>query len=205
LENGWSSCGESAATVVGRSGGPAQMTIAAIVGVGAVGPARQAGEGAARRQTRPVPGPRVPPSWYGPPSRSRAPDPATFTCHGSWSNARFALISPVTKVRDMWGPAVGSPRTAPGAAADGGGGSAGAGVAWWPARPAHLPHPAGQPAGVGQRTAQEKLDLGVRAPQLVGGPPGQGVMDGGIEPQQDALALAHVVTVPALTGTGSRC
>jgi hypothetical protein len=56
---------------------------------------------------------------------------------------------------------------------------------------------AGQPPGVGQRTAQEKLDLGVGAAQLAGGPPGQDVMDSGVEPQQDALALAHAVTGPA--------
>ena len=74
-----------------------------------------------------------------------------------------------------------------------------------PARLAHLPHPPRQPPGVGQGAAQEELDLGVGAAQFVGGPPGQGVVDGGVEPQQETLALAHVVTVPALTGTGSRC
>src|SRR6185437_16662485 len=75
----------------------------------------------------------------------------------------------------------------------------------WPAGPAHGSDLAGQPPGVGQGTAQEELDLGVGAAQLVGGPPGQGVVDRRVQAQQETLALAHVVTVPALTGTGSRC
>ena len=33
-----------------------------------------------------------------------------------------------------------------------------------------------------ERAAQQELDLGVGAAQLVGGPPGQGVMDRRIEP-----------------------
>ena len=66
------------------------------------------------------------------------------------------------------------------------------------------------PAGVGERAAEQELDLGVGAAQLVVSPSGQRVVDGGVEPQQDALALGHRVTVPviagiAVTGTGSRC
>jgi len=82
---------------------------------------------------------------------------------------------------------------------------AGPGMARRPARLAHLPHPPRQPPGVGQGTAQEELDLGVGAAQLVGRPPGQGVVDRRVQAQQQALALTHVVTAPALTGTGSRC
>src|SRR5271154_3394768 len=70
---------------------------------------------------------------------------------------------------------------------------------------AHLPGVAWQPACIGQRLAQQVLDLGVGAAQLVGGPAGQRVVHGGVQPQQDALALAHRVTVPAVTGTGCRC
>src|SRR6266566_400940 len=80
-----------------------------------------------------------------------------------------------------------------------------AGVARWPARLAHLPHSTRQPPGVGQGVAQEELDLGVGAAQLVGGPPGQGVVHRRVQAQQDAFSLTHVVTAPALTGTESRC
>src|SRR5882762_1620042 len=44
----------------------------------------------------------------------------------------------------------------------------------------HRPGAAGQPPGVGERAAEQELDLGVGAAQLVAGPPGQGVVDGGI-------------------------
>jgi hypothetical protein len=40
---------------------------------------------------------------------------------------------------------------------------------------------AGQPPCVGQRAAQQELDLGVCAAQFVGGPSGQGVMNGRIQ------------------------
>ena len=55
----------------------------------------------------------------------------------------------------------------------------------------------GQPFRFGKSAAQQELDLGVRAAQLIGGPPGQRVVNGRIQPQQHALALAHHVTVPA--------
>jgi hypothetical protein len=51
--------------------------------------------------------------------------------------------------------------------------------------------PAGEPAGVSERAPEQELDLGVGAAQFVAGPAGQGVVDGGVEPQQDALALAQ--------------
>ena len=75
----------------------------------------------------------------------------------------------------------------------------------WPAAGAHWPGVAGQPAGVGEGTAEQEFDLGVGAAQLVVSPSGQGVVNGGVEAQQDALALAHAETVAAVTGTGSRC
>jgi hypothetical protein len=62
---------------------------------------------------------------------------------------------------------------------------------------------AGQPPRVGEGAAQQELDLGVSAAQFVRGPPGQGVMNGWVQPQQDALALAHRVTVPAITDSGT--
>jgi len=46
-------------------------------------------------------------------------------------------------------------------------------------------------ARVGQRGAEQVVDLGVRAAQLVGGPPRQGVVDRRVEPQQHGLAVGH--------------
>ena len=82
---------------------------------------------------------------------------------------------------------------------------AGWAAAWRPAGPAHRSYLSGQPACVGQRAAQQEFDLGVGAAQLVASPPGEGVVDGWVQPQQDALTFAHRVTVPAVTGRGSRC
>src|SRR5450755_678415 len=86
-------------------------------------------------------------------------------------------------------------------------GAAGGG---WPPAGAHGPGAAGQPPGVFEGTAEQKFDLGVGAAELVAGPPGQGVVDGGVQSQQDALAFGHrgsvpVVTGSAVTGTGCRC
>jgi hypothetical protein len=48
-------------------------------------------------------------------------------------------------------------------------------------------------AGVVKGSAEHDLDLGVEAAELVSGPAGEGVMDGGVEAQRDLLALAaHV-------------
>jgi hypothetical protein len=57
--------------------------------------------------------------------------------------------------------------------------------------PAHPARVAGQPPGLGERPAEHELDLGVRAAQLVGGPPGEGIVHGRIQAQQDALAFRH--------------
>ena len=57
----------------------------------------------------------------------------------------------------------------------------------------HLGRAIRQPARVSKRPTQEVLDLGVGASQLVTGPAGERVVDGGIEAQQDALAFAHRV------------
>ena len=75
-------------------------------------------------------------------------------------------------------------------------------------RPALGAHPSGvtgQPPGVGQRAAQQELDLGVGAAQLVVRPPGQCVMHRWIQPQQYTLTFTHRHTTPAVTDTGSRC
>jgi hypothetical protein len=57
----------------------------------------------------------------------------------------------------------------------------------------HLSCMPGQPACVGQCTAQQEPDLGVGAALFIVGPSGQGVVHGGIQPQQYAFALAHRV------------
>jgi hypothetical protein len=46
--------------------------------------------------------------------------------------------------------------------------------------------------GIGQRAAEEHLDVGVEAAELVAGPAHQGVMDRGVHTEQDLAALAHV-------------
>ncbi len=47
----------------------------------------------------------------------------------------------------------------------------------------------GEAAGVVERSAQEHLDLRVDAAQVVAGPAGEGVVHGGVEAQEDRLAL----------------
>ena len=79
------------------------------------------------------------------------------------------------------------------------------GAAGRPTGPAHLPGLAGQPAGVGQCAAEQELDLGVGAAQLVGGPPGEGDVNGWVEPQQDTFAFGHLLAMPWVTGRASRC
>src|SRR5215470_19808466 len=83
-------------------------------------------------------------------------------------------------------------------------GSGPAGGRWPPAGP-HWPGAAGQPPGFGERAAEQEFDLGVGAAQLVAGPSGQGVVDGGVEPEQDALAFGHCGSVVAVTGKGCLC
>jgi hypothetical protein len=70
------------------------------------------------------------------------------------------------------------------------------GAAWRSAGPAHLPGLAGHPPRVGQRSAEQEFDLGVGAAQLVGGPPGEGVVNRWIEPQQDTFAFGHLLAMP---------
>ncbi len=41
----------------------------------------------------------------------------------------------------------------------------------------------GEPAGIRQCPAKQEFDLGVGAPQLVAGPPGQGIVYRGVEPE----------------------
>jgi hypothetical protein len=51
----------------------------------------------------------------------------------------------------------------------------------------------GHPAGVGEGASQQHLDLGVEAAKLVIGPPGQGIVDRWVDPQQHLFAFwAHV-------------
>ena len=63
----------------------------------------------------------------------------------------------------------------------------------WPATPGYCLGLLGHPPRVVEGPAQQDLDLGIEAAELVGGPPGQRVVDGGVEAQRDLLALAaHV-------------
>jgi hypothetical protein len=48
----------------------------------------------------------------------------------------------------------------------------------------------GHPAGVIEGSAEDQLDLGVEAAQLVCSPIGQRVVHCGVKPQRDLLALA---------------
>src|ERR1700677_254228 len=66
---------------------------------------------------------------------------------------------------------------------------------------AHRAGLARQPAGVAEGAAEHELDLGVGGPHLIGRPLGQGVMDGRIEPEQDAFTVCH----GPVKSTGSRC
>jgi hypothetical protein len=81
----------------------------------------------------------------------------------------------------------------------------GCGWGGWPPAGPHWPGAPGQLPRVGERTAEQELDLGVGAAQLVAGLLGEGVVDGGVQPQQDALAFGHRGSVAALTGRGCRC
>jgi hypothetical protein len=50
----------------------------------------------------------------------------------------------------------------------------------------------GHPAGVGEGSPQQHVDLGVEAPELVSGPAGQGVVHRWVDPQQQLFSLrAH--------------
>lgn len=56
------------------------------------------------------------------------------------------------------------------------------------------------PAGVGEGAAQEQLDLGVDATELVCCPPDQRVVHRRVQPDEDRLAVPrHEYSVPALT------
>jgi hypothetical protein len=44
--------------------------------------------------------------------------------------------------------------------------------------------------GICERPPKEELDLGIGTAQLVGGPPRQGVVDGGVESEQNALSFS---------------
>jgi hypothetical protein len=69
--------------------------------------------------------------------------------------------------------------------------AASAGVSRRAAGPAHLPDPAGQAAGLGQRAAEQVLDLGVSAAQVIACPPGQRVVHGRVEAEQHLFAFVH--------------
>jgi hypothetical protein len=60
-----------------------------------------------------------------------------------------------------------------------GSGTAGGG---WAATGPHWPGAARQPPCIGERTAEQEFDLGVRTAQLVASPSGQGIVDSRVQP-----------------------
>jgi len=63
--------------------------------------------------------------------------------------------------------------------------------AGWSAPLGQRPGSRRHPSGVVERSAQQHLDLGIEAAELVGRPVGEGVMDRGINPKQYLLAVIH--------------
>ena len=65
-------------------------------------------------------------------------------------------------------------------------------ASWWAPSSWQGPGPFRHPAGIGQRSSEQHLDLRVDAAELVVGPPGQCVMHCGVDPQEDLFTvLAH--------------
>jgi hypothetical protein len=69
--------------------------------------------------------------------------------------------------------------------------SGGTVVPGWATGPAHLADVTGQPSRSGERLPQQELDLGVGAAQIVRGPPGERVVHGGVQSQQQLLPLVR--------------
>ena len=61
----------------------------------------------------------------------------------------------------------------------------------WPTALGQRASSLGHSPGVVERPAQKHLELGIEAAELIGRPLGQRVMDGGINSQQDLLAVIH--------------
>jgi hypothetical protein len=62
---------------------------------------------------------------------------------------------------------------------------------WWPAPPGQGPGALGHSTGFLEGSAQQHLDVGIQAAELIGRPPGQGIVDGGIDAKQYLLAITH--------------
>jgi len=60
----------------------------------------------------------------------------------------------------------------------------------WPSRPSHAADVAGHPAGPGEGTPEQELDMGVGAAQLAGRPVRERAVDGRVEAEQHLVALA---------------
>jgi len=60
----------------------------------------------------------------------------------------------------------------------------------WPSRPSHAADVAGHPAGLGEGTPEQELDMGVGAAQLAGRPVRERAVDGRVEAEQHLVALA---------------
>ena len=61
----------------------------------------------------------------------------------------------------------------------------------WPAPLGQGPSPLRHSPGVVESSAQQHLDVGIEAAELIGRPLGQGIVDAGIDPQQYLLAVIH--------------
>jgi hypothetical protein len=63
----------------------------------------------------------------------------------------------------------------------------------------------GEASRVGKGTPQQELDLRVGTAQLITSPAGEGVVDGGIQAEQDALTFCHAFFADLASGRVSRC
>jgi hypothetical protein len=54
---------------------------------------------------------------------------------------------------------------------------------WWPAPPGQGPGALGHSSGFLEGSAQQHLNVGIQAAELVGRPPDQGIVDSGIDAQ----------------------
>jgi hypothetical protein len=65
----------------------------------------------------------------------------------------------------------------------------------WPTALGQRPSPLRHSPGIAEGSAQQHLDVGIEAPELIGRPLGEGVVDRGIDSQQYLLAVIHGLRV----------
>ena len=149
-------------------------------------------------ERRPVAG--WPGSWGAPHLRMRAAsiDVLGFrSVPGLWEPGYWAALAGPFIAR--WPAGFGVPRAAKRPCA-----GIGRVAGGWPGGGAHWPG-AGRPSRPVSASARRSRNSiwASGAAQLVVSPSGQRVVDGGVQPQQDALALAHTGPPPALTGAAA--